>query len=815
MLSIATRTRTHTYSGVQCLLQKRGLNSASPNKWSFPGGRLEHPGDLDEDGDVGTRRELEEECGGGEPLGLPSLIHIECYKSGKVKQTIYHVYAIDTSTNKEWELWKPKPKNERTEVDTMATELVVNSQSFPSLNGYCWVDMHALIQECDKLACSQMDITEVTDLQHGLVRWVQNYGDHVLRTLIQRSPKLPHHSPRRHSSSSTSSSSGTNGSGSKSRSKSDLTPKSQRYRATPELLTPPYAPLRPPTAYPGPLLANHSPTHNFYRMGLPIMSPTAMAASGLGSQQGAMQYVRFPTLLPPTSAIPQPMGAVPGQQQAIMANPAQTGGVVYHPLPVQFGMQQALQQPTSLGLASPGVGTGLVLSGLSPGSTREAIAGGQEAVHASSPSEDTGITAAVSEGSDNGEGNLAGMEIISKLMQVPRQEQASAFHQVTVPHSIVAGHHLELQQAVGGGGSGATTSSLQPEGGHQVQHQLAYTVAGNSRELQNHTQHATTSIPSLPHHFAAHGMVALPPPHTAAAITIQHTEALLPIPPVVPSVPPLAALAQAPHQMNHRKEILCRHFISGRGHCPYGDKCWFAHPEPNTSVHLRDFAQTTVPPSTPLHIQVPPPAHGWNPNMLQYVASPPQSPLDGAYLAPADPSTGLRAPILHTSPGYQFPGQPPILVWQPPPGRGPRNFLLPSIRPPLPSPIDPKLHFTLLSEVVVMSDGPEAGPVRNISQLTARADHFYIAHGNKVRDYKILFSGQRTHQESWMLQDTFSFSHSVTCLHTSRQQQYLLLVGTEAGSVYTCSLRRGNQYSQPSIFSHICTLEVSFILPTF
>ena len=45
---------------------------------------MEHPGDLDDDGDVGTRRELEEECGGGSPHGLPSLIHIECYKSGKV-----------------------------------------------------------------------------------------------------------------------------------------------------------------------------------------------------------------------------------------------------------------------------------------------------------------------------------------------------------------------------------------------------------------------------------------------------------------------------------------------------------------------------------------------------------------------------------------------------------------------------------------------------------------------------------------------------------------------------------------------------------
>ena len=71
-------------SYVQCLLQKRGPLSSSPDKWSFPGGRLEQPGDLEDDGAVGTKRELEEECGGGEPPGLPPLIHIECCKSGKV-----------------------------------------------------------------------------------------------------------------------------------------------------------------------------------------------------------------------------------------------------------------------------------------------------------------------------------------------------------------------------------------------------------------------------------------------------------------------------------------------------------------------------------------------------------------------------------------------------------------------------------------------------------------------------------------------------------------------------------------------------------
>lgn len=69
---------------VQCLLQRRGQYSSSPNKWSFPGGRLEHQGDLEDDGAVGTKRELNEECGGGAPLGLPPLIHIECCKTGKV-----------------------------------------------------------------------------------------------------------------------------------------------------------------------------------------------------------------------------------------------------------------------------------------------------------------------------------------------------------------------------------------------------------------------------------------------------------------------------------------------------------------------------------------------------------------------------------------------------------------------------------------------------------------------------------------------------------------------------------------------------------
>ena len=564
-------------------------------------------------------------------------------------------------------------------------------------------------------------------------------------------------------------------------------------------------------------MANHSPTHNFYGMGLHMMSPSAMAAApGLGGQQGPVQYVRFPTLHQSGSGFPQHMGSVhpPPQHQNMVANTAQTGGMVYQHLPQQFGVQQPIQQPAALGLGAHGVGGGLMPPGLPSTGAGEALVGSHEGNTSSSPSEGMGAATSASESSDNGGGNASGMEIISKLMQLPQQpQQTSAYHQVSAPHSLVAStaHFLDHHQPPGGGGggNGVMLSALQLEGMHHLQHPLPGVVPG---DLQHYPLQVSTPNLSLPHHLTP-GTITLPPPHTAATVTVEHHNALLPIPSVVPSVTPLTALTPNMHpplQLNNRKEVLCRYFIAGQGHCPYGEKCWFAHLEFNRPREFAPMPQTTVP--APLHVQVPSHQTQWNPNApVQYLTSPPQSPLNGAYLASADPSS-VRTPILHPSPHYPFQGQPPILVWQPSPGRGPQNFpLLPSIRPPLPVaiPVDPTLRFGLLSEVIVTSDGPDGGPVRNISQLATRADHFYVSYENKVRDYKILFSGQRTHQESWTLHDTFSFTHRVTCLHSSRQHQYLLLVGTEAGAVYSCSLRRGNQYGQPSLISHVCSVEVS------
>ena len=679
---------------------------------------------------------------------------------------------------------------------------------------YTNTDFHVYVRVCMQTSAS-LDMMDATDLQHGLVRWVQNYGDHVLRTLIQRSPKLPHHSPRRHSSSSTSSS---NGSVSKTRTKSELAPKPQRYnRATPDLLTPPFMPMRPPTAFQAPLVGNHSPSASFYGMGLPVMSPTAMAPAGLVvSQQNPVQFVRFPpTLVPSSSGVhgpPQHLGTVHTQPQAV--GPA-AGGMMYHHLPQGYGIPQP--QPTS-GFESPGT-TSLVIQGLPPG-TNEPVISKEAMVGASSgltpPSVEGCVTTAEGSGGVGGS-VMVDTDAISKLMQI--QHPTSAFHRVQ-PQPQTAGSSLIEQGGggAGGGGSEGVTSHLQQPQPHSS------SVTGQEHPNPQ-LQVAEASISNLQHHFIP-GMMPPPPlpqPHTVA-VSVERPEALLPIPQVVPSVTPLTAIAAPNSQQQHqitqqRKEIICRYFVAGQGHCPYGEKCWFAHLDPSMFHHVEDMRsmpQTTVP-TSPLHIQVPAQPHRWNPGLpnvpVPYLSSPPQSPLGGGYVTSNDPSGGIRTPIMHPTPPYAFPGQPPILVWQSPHGRGPRNFpLLPSMRPPLPVPTDPMLRFSLLSEVVVRSNGSDSSsPIPKISQLSTRADHFYISFENKVQDYKILFSGHHSCQESWMLQDTFTFTHRVTCTHSSQQHQYLLLVGTEAGLVHTCSLRRGNQYNLSTV-SHICTVEVSDVL---
>ena len=66
---------------------------------------------------------------------------------------MYHVFVVDMSINKEWELWQPKYRNGKggSELDTMVGTLSLQGKCFSCNHGYCWVDMSVLIRECYEL----------------------------------------------------------------------------------------------------------------------------------------------------------------------------------------------------------------------------------------------------------------------------------------------------------------------------------------------------------------------------------------------------------------------------------------------------------------------------------------------------------------------------------------------------------------------------------------------------------------------------------------------------------------------------------------
>ena len=285
------------------------------------------------------------------------------------------------------------------------------------------------------------------------------------------------------------------------------------------------------------------------------------------------------------------------------------------------------------------------------------------------------------------------------------------------------------------------------------------------------------------------------------------SEPLLPNPPLVPhpQVQPVSASgtitgAQSGHPASSRKEIMCKYYVTGSGQCPFGEKCWFAHPEPLShiaAIHSPQRgdgraaaafspAQTNTQ-SSPLHVQVSPSMY---PNLLlQYaVPSPPQSPVPllslqgGAARHPALP-TMMRPRAVYPN----FSGQQPLFLVRPP--TQPNFPLMPGMS--FPTPTNPILKFNLLSEVRIFNE--RGGAHTDISQLATRADHFFVSFGQTVHDYKILFGGNRPYQDSSMHVDTKMLGERVTCLHSSRQQHSLLVVGTEAGTVYTWDVRKGAQ----------------------
>ena len=123
-------------------------------------------------------------------------------------------------------------------------------------------------------------------------------------------------------------------------------------------------------------------------------------------------------------------------------------------------------------------------------------------------------------------------------------------------------------------------------------------------------------------------------------------------------------------------------------------------------------------------------------------------------------------------------------------------------------PTDPVLKFTFLSEVLVKTGDDGQTIVTKISNLTTRADHFYVSYGAVVHNYKILFGAGRYYQEGSVLTEKHVFPKTVSCLHCSKLQPLLVVVGTETGGVYMWDLRRGPHGIPPT---QVCAFEVSLV----
>ena len=609
-----------------------------------------------------------------------------------------------------------------------------------------------------------------SDLQYGLIRWVQNYGEHILKTLIARSPKLPH--PRR---------------------------------------LPHNVPMPPQNGNP------------MVGMPRPRLSRQDSGGKGLHFEGGTMgggmlhpSYQHRPFLqhglhlggTSPTTAfynvLPQnPSQLSPPNVSSSSAVNAQVSGGEGGGGNGNFQRGLLVRMPPGLAQTNPqsGLGQGMVVMPPIPMAPLSVHPPSHQAVPLTQPSSPVLLhsqnSVAKTDDMGGGGGGGGGVEMghyqppqTQSLMSTLNPLMATSAH----PSSCSPGHLVHQPGTMGGAGrvSGpgqyhsmlGSTHSLPPSSNQF----LPSLPPSSSNNLLTHITPSNPPPPPPPQNMAG--------PHSVPAnakILGGELEPLLPNPPLpstatfhplVPSMhtppPPPHGLAPHVHQshqpgsfpgglgivpmpqqqlqqpqnpvsLSPRSEVVCRHFT--RGMCPFGEKCWFAHPlMPMAGL---DGHNGQVPPvqglgaSSNPNVQMCPPPFWLNNPPMDYTAltSPPQSPINPAMMPrpPMAPGSMFRP---HSCMAY--PNQQPFMFFRGGLMGNPRNAgsnlaMLPAS--PIPMPSNPHLNFFLLSRVILQS-GEGVGPVQAVSQLATYADQFFVTFESLLVTYKIIFGGNRNCQVS-------------------------------------------------------------------
>ncbi len=589
----------------------------------------------------------------------------------------------------------------------------------------------------------------VSDLQHGLVRWVQNYGEHILKTLIARSPKLPH--PRRLSNPLATSPSSQNGYPSLGNPRprpmrQDMGVKAQqRYSVRGGMLQPPYhhAQFIPPNFPVG-------NTHNsaFYVVpnqgqlsppsggvtGSSVMTTPTNTTGGIHSYPGGGMVVHMPSghspqgqgglvYMQPPPAVESPSQPITSQPSSPILPPQAPGGGA-NSEGGEAGLYLVPQTQSLMSTMSPLMSTSAVPPLGASNSQHQLLPANQ-------PSSSEGVAG-------GGGGQFEQSRVFSRPPVPPSMLAGSLFP--LDPAAIPARHYLSHPQLIAN--TTPPTSHLPPPHPPQVSNASAHTPQGESEPLLPNPP-LPPAVPLLP---IAHPMQAMPAPPTGNSGGNAPTS----FPP--PSQPPPPQSQQHQHHggspLSSRKEILCRHYM--QGNCPFGEKCWFAHPEPmlvgggGVVPHPRgsegpNGGQGMAP--SPLHVQAPP--NFWlNNQLIDYsMASPPQSPMNHTLM----PRPPIIPALIRPRGSMAYPGQHPFLFLRGPMAsnaRGPGSNLPLLQAAPMPMPVNPVLKFSLLSQVTLQSyDGNSV--ITDVSQLATYADHFFVSYDIYINTYKIVFGGNR------------------------------------------------------------------------
>ena len=357
------------------------------------------------------------------------------------------------------------------------------------------------------------------------------------------------------------------------------------------------------------------------------------------------------------------------------------------------------------------------------------------------------------------------------ISDMPRPPLLSAYYPppAMIPTQTTGTNEYSLDMLPGGGGGASNDNGAQPPSNDET------SVTNSTSSYDQMTGNALLPPPTLPLPIIDQNLV--PTTHTYEN-----------------------GSTRKPHP---RRYEICRYYLTG-GVCPFGEKCWFLHPD------SKDLTGLATPPISPLQ-------HVWHPAALidQSMASTGPVASTGPISPTAWRFSGRYLPM-SLRPTFPPPHPPPhgntsntvaaASLFRTPYPIFPNRFFPPPPPPPLSgypqahlaggqishSISDPVLRFKLLSELSLSDENIES------SQLAVRADHFYLSLDQGLRDYRILFGGGRTYNDSTCLMVEQSFSQKVTCLHSSKSQSLLVLVGLENGAIYCWDPRKNGTNSSTS-----------------